>query len=81
MTQLEMTTSTELSGRGMFSISPLRNSTLSDGSLALIFAGEGEHLVGHVEAVGFAGGADAAGGEEHVDAASGAEVEDGLAGA
>ena len=29
MTQFEMITSTELSGSGMFSISPLRNSTLS----------------------------------------------------
>ena len=29
MTQLEMTTSTELSGSGMFSISPFRNSTLT----------------------------------------------------
>jgi hypothetical protein len=28
MTQLEMMTSTELSGRGICSISPLRNSTL-----------------------------------------------------
>ena len=38
-----------------------------------------EHLVGHVEAVGFAGGADAARREQHVDAAAGAEVEHGFA--
>ena len=79
MTQLEMMTSTELSGSGMFSISPLRNSTLVDAGLALIFAGEGEHVVGHVEAVGLAGGADAPRGEQHIDAAAGAEVEHGLA--
>ena len=80
ITQLEMMTSTELSGSGMFSISPLRNSTFSMPALALVFIGESEHLVGHVEAVGFASGADAACGKKHVDAAAGAEVEHGFAG-
>ena len=36
MTQLEMITSTELSGSGMFSISPFRNSTFSTPALRLI---------------------------------------------
>ena len=51
-----------------------------DAGLALVFAGKREHVVGHVEAVGFAGRADAPGGEQHVDAAAGAEIEHGLAG-
>jgi hypothetical protein len=42
--------------------------------------GEREHLVGHVEAVDRARGADAPRGEEDVDAAAGAEVEHRLAG-
>ena len=50
-----------------------------DARLRLVGAGEVEHLVGHVEAVGGAGGADAAGGEQDVDPAAGAEVEHGLA--
>ena len=79
MTQFEMITSTELSGSGICSISPLRNSTLVGARLPLVFARERQHLVGHVEAVGFAGGADAAGREQHVDAAARAEVEDRLA--
>ena len=79
MTQLEMMTSTELSGSGMFSISPLRNSTFVDAGLPLVLASEREHVVGHVEPVGFAGGADTLGGEQDVDAAAGAEVEHGFA--
>ena len=51
-----------------------------DSGLALVLAGEGQHFIGHVEAVSFAGGADAPGGQQHVDAASGAEIEDGFAG-
>ena len=51
-----------------------------DAGFALVLAGQREHLIGHVEAVGFAGGADAAGGEQDVDAAAGAEVEDRFAG-
>ena len=35
MTQLEMMTSTELSGSGMFSICPFRNSTFSTPALRL----------------------------------------------
>ena len=41
--------------------------------------GEGEHLLGHVQAVGLALRSDPAGGEQHVDAAAGAEVEHHLA--
>ena len=48
--------------------------------LALVFARQGEHVVGHVEAVGLARGPDAARGEQHIDAAAGAEVEHRLAG-
>ena len=44
-----------------------------------VLAGEGEHLVGHVQAVRLARRADARGGEQHVDAAARAEVEDRLA--
>src|SRR5215468_3883733 len=51
-----------------------------DARLALVVAGEGEHLVRHVESVGFAGGPDAPGGEKHVDAAPRAQIQHGLAG-
>ena len=50
-----------------------------DARLLLVFAGERQHLVRHVEAVSFARGADAARGKQHVDAAARAQVEDGLA--
>ena len=75
MTQFEMMTSTELSGSGMCSISPFRNSTFSAPALALVLVREREHLVGHVEAVDLARRADALRREQHVDAAARAEVE------
>ena len=81
ITQLEMMTSTEPSGSGMASISPLRNSTLSTSGLALVLAREGQHLVGHVEAIGLAARPDPPGRQQHVDPAAGAEVEHRLAGA
>ena len=49
-----------------------------DSGFFLVLVGEGEHFVGHVEAVGFSGGADAARGKQNVDAAAGAEVENGF---
>ena len=58
---------------------PLSQRTFSTPALAWLARASVEHLVGHVEPVGDAGGADAAGGEQHVDAAAGAEVEHGLA--
>lgn len=65
-------------GSGMASMVPLRNSTLVAG-LLLILEREGEHLLGHVEPVRLAGGADAASGKQYVDAAAGAEVQDAFA--
>ena len=62
-------------GSGMASMVPLRNSTLVAPAFVGVGEGQGEHLVGHVQPVGLAGGADAAGGEQDVDAAAGAEVE------
>jgi hypothetical protein len=59
---------------------PFQEFGILDAGLALIFAGEGQHLIGHVEAVGFSGGADAPSREEHVDTAAGAEVEHGFSG-
>ena len=80
MTQLEMMTSTEFVGQGNVFDFALEELDVFDAGLALVLAGEGEHVVGHVEAVGLAGGSDAFGGEQHVDAAAGAEVEDDFAG-
>ena len=48
--------------------------------LPLVFARQRQHLVGHVQPIGFARGTDALGGEQHVDAASGAQIEHHLAG-
>ena len=42
-------------------------------------AGQGQHLLGHVQPVGLAGGADPPGAQEHVDPAARAQVQDGLA--
>ena len=50
-----------------------------DSSLALVFIREREHFVGHVETVGFAGGADSFRGEQHIYAAARAEVKDDFA--
>ena len=49
-----------------------------EAALALVLLGDGEHLVGHVEAERSSGGSDAARGQQHVDAAAGAQVEDGF---
>ena len=59
MTQFEMTTSTDSSGSGIASISPLRNSTFSAPALRAFARASAEHLVGHVESVGLAGRSDA----------------------
>ena len=80
ITQLEMITSTESSGSGMCSISPLAGTRRSARRLRLVLSREREHLVGHVEAVGLARRPDAARREQHVDAAAGAEVEHRLPG-
>ena len=79
MTQFEITTSTESAGNGICSIIPLRKCTLVDAGVARVALREGEHLVGHVDAVRDAGRADALCGQDHVDPAAGAEVEHGLA--
>ena len=79
ITQLEMITSTESSGSGIVLDLALEELDVLDARLTLVLAGELEHLVGHVEAVGLAGRADAPGREQHVDAAARAEVEHGLA--
>src|SRR4051794_17084324 len=50
-----------------------------DAGLGGVPVGEGEHLVGHVQADRAAGGPDAAGADEDVRAGTGAEVEDRLA--
>jgi hypothetical protein len=80
ITQLEMTTSTVLSGRGMLSMAFQEFDVLRAG-LALVFVGQREHFVGHVEAVGFAGWPHAPGGEQHVDAAARAQIKHSFAGA
>ena len=54
ITQLEMITSTELSGRGMCSISPFRNSTFVGARFTLVLIGQGQHLISHVETVSLA---------------------------
>ena len=54
MTQLEMITSTDSSGRGIASIVPLRNSTLGAPARSALRPRQLEHLVGHVQPVGLA---------------------------
>ena len=79
ITQLEMMTSTEFDGQGDLLDLSLEELHVGRAGLPLILAGEGEHLVGHVEAVRLARRSHAAGGQEHVDAASRSEIENGLA--
>ena len=79
MTQFEMMTSTRASGSGMLLDLALQELDVRDAGLPLVLARQGEHLVGHVEAVGLAGRADPARREQDVDAAARAEVEDRLA--
>src|SRR5215469_13985376 len=76
MTQLLIITSTELSGSGMLSISPLRNSTFSTPGIALVLARERQHFTRHIEAVGFARRSDTPRGQQHVNSAGRAEIED-----
>jgi hypothetical protein len=47
--------------------------------LALVLSGKRQHIVGHVEAVGFARRADTTGREQHVDPAARTKIEDRLA--
>ena len=79
MTQLEMITSTVSSASGIVLDRALDELDVLDLGLALVGAGQLEHLVGHVEAVGLAGRADAPRRQQDVDPAPGAEVEDRLA--
>src|SRR5215469_11373928 len=79
MTQLEMMTSTELSGSGMFSISPFRNSTFSIPRLALVLVSQSQHVVRHVEAVCSTSKADALCGGQHINPTTGAKVKHSLA--
>ena len=43
--------------------------------LSLIFAGQGQHVVGHVEPIGLARRPNALGGKQHIDAAARAKVQ------
>src|SRR6266446_4960042 len=58
----------------------LQELNIFDAGFFLIFAGEGEHFVGHVQTIGFASGADTFCGEDDVNAAARAEIEDDFAG-
>src|ERR1051326_3045558 len=53
----------------------LQELDIVDPRLALVFAGQREHLVRHVEPIGLSAGTDSARGEQDVDAAAGPEVE------
>ena len=79
ITQLESTTSTRAGGERDRLDVALEPVHVAHAGLGLVGAGQLEHLVGHVQAVGGAGRADAARGEQHVDAAARAEVEHRLA--
>jgi hypothetical protein len=65
----------------MCSISPLQELDVGHARLTLVFAGQGQHVVGHVEPVGFARRPHAPGRKQHVDAASRAEIQHRLTGA
>ena len=64
----------QLPGKGMFSISPFRDSTFSMTDLRL-FGSEREHLVGHCQGAGFAHRAYASCGKQHVEASARFQIE------
>ncbi len=67
--------------RGQWDVLDLAAQELDVGGsgLGCVVAGEREHLLGHVQPVGLAGGAHAPGGQERVNAAAGAQVQHDLA--
>ena len=78
ITQFEMMTSTELSGSGMCSISPFRNSTLLSPAFCLFSIRQSEHLVRHVETVSLAGRPNPSSRKQNIDTAAGTQIEDNL---
>ena len=80
MTQLEMIDVDRVVGQRDVLDVALEELDILEPALALVLLGERQHLVGHVEAVRFAGRSDAPRRQQHVDAAAGAEIEHGLAG-
>src|SRR5437870_133270 len=54
---------------------PLQELDVRDSRLPLVLARQAEHLLGHVEAVGFSGPAHALGGQQDIDPTSGPQVE------
>src|SRR5271165_1609613 len=80
ITQFEMITSTELSGSGICSISPLRNLNVGCARFGTVAFGKLQHLVGHVESVSESGRADPLCGQQDVDSAAAPEVEHGFSG-
>ena len=81
MTQFEMMTSTRVVGERNVLDLALQEFGVGDARTALVFASQREHLVGHVEAVGFAGGSHAPCREQNIDAAARTEVKHGFSGA
>src|SRR5215204_7601113 len=79
ITQLEITTSTHSLGRGISSISPLRNSTFSTPA-SRWFWRQTQHLVSHVQPVGLSTRGDPLGREQDVYATTTAQVQHNLAG-
>src|SRR5882724_5883075 len=79
MTQLEIITSTEFSGSGIFSMAPFKFHIVNAGFF-LICARERKHFVGHIEPVRFSSCTDALRGKQHVYAAAGPEIENSFAG-
>ena len=53
---------------------------IGDARLLLVFARQRQHVVRHVQTVGFAGWADALCREQHIDAAAGAKIENSFSG-
>src|SRR5207249_4628046 len=68
-----------LGGQGNSFDDALEEDRVRDTCCGRVLAGQGKHLVGHVEPEGDAGGCDTLRGEDDVDAASRPEVEHDLA--
>ena len=68
MTQFEMMTSTELSGKRNMLDLALQKLDIGDAGLTLIFASQRHHVVGHVQTESFAGRPNTLRRKQYVDA-------------
>ena len=81
MTQFEMITSTESSGRGIFSISPFKELNVHHAAQLLVFARKRQHVIRRVQPICLATWTHALRREQYIDAPTRAEIKNDFSGA